>query len=81
MSTPVIPPALAARCAEVLNWHRTGVLKGEALRTMSETQPDDLRGDLRIAEAKTALEAMAFVVAYGELVERELAANALGEVA
>ncbi|WP_137917205.1 hypothetical protein [Hydrogenophaga sp. 2FB] len=62
-SLDALPP-LADRCAEIIHWHRTGVLEGDALRTMAAAQKGDLMGDLRIAEGKTALEAMALVVAH-----------------
>lgn len=57
-------PDLVARCREVLDWKRTGTLKGEALRSLAEREwrAKDERNELRLAETQTADEAMAFVI-------------------
>jgi hypothetical protein len=59
------PPAdLVARCREVLNWKRSGVLHGDALRRLaaSEWRHKDERNELRLAETQTADEAMEMIV-------------------
>lgn len=55
---------LPERCAEVLQWHRTGILKGEYLQLMADQLRGPLQGNLQVAEAKTGVEAMQFVVAH-----------------
>lgn len=66
---------LIARCKEILNWQRTGILTGDTLREMAEGLAGHTRGDLRIAEAETAREAMRFVVDAGEAVPAEVPAS------
>jgi hypothetical protein len=55
---------LVQRCREVLNWKRTGVLHGDALRRLaaSEWRHKDERNELRLAETQTADEAMEMIV-------------------
>lgn len=60
------PTSLRDRCAEILSWHRTGVLEGDALRTMAAGQREAIRDDLQIAEANTCREAMTFVLDHTE---------------
>ena len=52
---------LVERCKEVLAWKSSGVLKGEALRTLAEVMPDESYA-LRLAETMTADQAMQFVI-------------------
>lgn len=56
---------LLQRCQELLAWHKTGRLEGDALRNYASELdcPDYLR--LRLAESHTAGEAFEFVVAHG----------------
>lgn len=66
---------LIARCKEILAWQRTGILTGDALREMADAQGEQTRGDLRIAEAETAREAMRFVLEAGDLATSEQPAS------
>lgn len=61
---PATPaPDLLQRCQELLAWHKTGKLEGDALRQFAAGLfcPNYLR--LRLAETQTADEAFSFVVA------------------
>ena len=66
ISATSTPTPLRDRCAEILSLHRTGVLEGEALRTMAAGQREAIRDDLQIAEANTCREAMTFVIDHTE---------------
>ena len=53
----VTPDELKARCAEILQWQKTGILTGNALRNFAaEKYPGDAHA-LQMAEADTAREA------------------------
>lgn len=52
---------LRARCLELLNWHRTGVLSGKALRAMARRKYGDDPDALQRAERDTETEALQFV--------------------
>jgi len=55
--------ALAERCREIREWHKTGLLCDGALRKMAAEMPvHDEHVKLRLAEDKTAIEAMDLVV-------------------
>lgn len=54
---------LAARCAEIEHWHRTGLLKGDTLRAYAERKYPGDDHALQLAEADTAREAFRFVAA------------------
>lgn len=61
---PAVPEDLRARCAEILAWQKTGVLKGDALRGYARAQwYADEHNSLQMAEADTARQAYAFLVA------------------
>lgn len=58
---------LKKRCEEVLDWHRTGLLIDGALRELAARMPSAHEHErLRIAENRTADEAMRFVIANGQ---------------
>ena len=57
---------LVARCREVVDWHNTGILKGNSLRALAEEWRKRGASEfemLRVAESQTANEAMEFVLA------------------
>lgn len=54
---------LAARCAELEHWHRTGLLKGDTLRAYAERKYPGDDHALQLAEADTAREAFRYVAA------------------
>lgn len=54
---------LAARCAEIEHWHRTGLLKGDTLRAYAERKYPGDDHALQLAEADTAREAFRYVAA------------------
>jgi len=68
-SAEVIPADLVERCAEILEWKRTGKLPGDALRELGQSIADRLGGSLFIdnglgqAEIATVDEALHLVVA------------------
>ncbi|MEC4339916.1 hypothetical protein VPH13_14410 [Stenotrophomonas pavanii] len=66
-STPaaIVPlPAadLVRRCAEIIDWQKTGVLKGDALRDFAQKRWPSAHDSLQIAEKETAREAFAYLV-------------------
>lgn len=65
MSTSPEPKAmrdLKARCAEILGWQRTGVLRGDALRSYADQRYPGEVHKLMMAERDTAREAFQFVI-------------------
>ncbi len=54
---------LRARCLELLNWHRTGVLSGKALRAMARRKYGDDPNAIQRAERDTETEALNLVAA------------------
>lgn len=59
-----VPEDLHARCAEIIAWQKTGVLKGDALRGYARAQwYADEHNSLQMAEADTARQAYALLVA------------------
>ncbi|NEI71072.1 hypothetical protein GR212_15945 [Rhizobium lusitanum] len=69
--------SLTKRCAEILGWHATGILTGDELRRSADfaTYGDEA---LRQLEAKTAGEAMRFVIDHSS--ERQRHAEVMEEV-
>lgn len=59
-----VPEDLRARCAEILNWQKTGVLAGDCLRRhAAKSRYAGDHNELQIAEAETAREAFALLAA------------------
>lgn len=58
------PIDLAEQCKEVLDWHRTGLMAGDKLRAVADSLHEHIHDHqrLRIAEDKTASEAMQYVI-------------------
>lgn len=55
--------ALAERCREIREWHRTGLLCDGEIRKLAERMPVAMEhAKLHLAETKTAEEAMDFVI-------------------
>lgn len=54
---------LRARCSEILDWQKTGTLKGSALHDFGKRLHGDDHAMLQMAEDQTAREAYAFVLA------------------
>lgn len=55
---------LVQRCQEILNWQKTGLLQGEAVRALASSSPlREEHQQLMWAEKETAAEAMKFVIA------------------
>lgn len=54
---------LRKRCAEILAWRKTGVLPGEALRTLAHDKYGDEYDAIQRAERDTETEALNFVIA------------------
>lgn len=66
-STPAafvpLPAAdLVRRCAEIVDWQKTGILKGDALRTFAQKRWPNEHDSLQIAEKETAREVLAYLV-------------------
>lgn len=57
------PSDLRTRCEEILAWRKTGVLPGEALRTLAREKYGDEYDAIQRAERDTETEALNFVVA------------------
>ena len=56
---------LQKRCAEIIGWHRTGVLVGDTLRSHAESKwPGDIH-NLQMAERATENEALCFIAKWG----------------
>lgn len=49
------------RCAEVMEWRRTGILRGNALREYSKEHWAGYTHDLQLAEQETAAQAMTVI--------------------
>lgn len=65
-----VPQDLAKRAAEILEWQKTGVLSGDALRSFQNEHADPgsrpYTPSLRQAEDATTKEALLFIVALYE---------------
>ncbi|WP_208604371.1 hypothetical protein [Pseudomonas delhiensis] len=57
----VVPNDLLQRCREVLGWQKTGVLKGDALRSLGRKRWLGDPNELHLAENETAREAYRFI--------------------
>ena len=57
------PSDLHTRCEEILAWRKTGVLPGEALRTLAREKYGDEYDAIQRAERDTETEALNFVIA------------------
>jgi hypothetical protein len=58
---------LVQRCKEAVEWQHTGLLRDGALRKLAETMPATEKWmQLRMAESKTADQAMRFVIEHGQ---------------
>lgn len=69
-------PNLAERCAEILEWQRTGILKGPYLRALADTLVQFEHDALQQAENLTKREAAEYaVLALGTLGNIELMAT------
>lgn len=53
---------LVRRCAEIIDWQKTGVLRGDALREFAQKRWPGEHDSLQIAEKETAREALAYLV-------------------
>ena len=54
---------LVARCQEIIDWHKTGILVDGRLREFAKTMPHaEEHQRLRGAEGRTAEDAMKFVI-------------------
>ncbi len=53
---------LAQRCWEILQWQRTGILPGTALRKFAEKFDDSEGASLQLAEEETKRQALKAVV-------------------
>jgi len=78
MSKAVVTDDLRTRCAEILEWKKTGILTGGALRSCARKLNErlglssDMGQALAMAESETAREAMEAVLSHGaEAVEPE----------
>lgn len=58
-----VPDDLRARCAELANWHKTGLLSGEALKQFAESKYPGRHDALSLAEGDTARGAYALLSA------------------
>ena len=56
---------LQKRCAEIIGWHRTGVLVGDTLRSHAESKWPGVTHKLRVAERATENEALCFIAKWG----------------
>lgn len=56
---------LQKRCAEIIGWHRTGVLVGDALRSHAESKWPGAIRNLQMAERATENEALCFIAKWG----------------
>ena len=64
-TTPAPTDDLQKRCAEIIGWHRTGVLVGDALRSHAESKwPGEVRS-LQMAERATENEAIGLIAKWG----------------
>lgn len=59
---PLPAADLVRRCAEIIDWQRTGVLKGDALREFAQKRWPSEHDSLQIAEKETAREVLAYLV-------------------
>lgn len=57
------PVELVARCQEILDWHKTGLLKDGVLRAFARKLKVPEQYQLALAESQTGADAMRFVVA------------------
>lgn len=57
----VVPDDLLQRCREILDWQRTGVLRGDALRSLGRSRWNGDPNELHLAENETAREAYRFI--------------------
>ncbi|MCU1136746.1 hypothetical protein [Stenotrophomonas maltophilia] len=53
---------LVRRCAEIIDWQKTGVLRGGALREFAQKRWPNEHDSLQIAEKETAREVLAYLV-------------------
>lgn len=58
-----VPDDLKARCTEILEWQKTGILRGDALREFAAAKYPEHHEALQIAERATAKEAYAALAA------------------
>lgn len=58
-----VPANLKARCQEISQWRKTGVLQGDALREYAESRWPGDHSALQMAEHETASEAFQIVAA------------------
>lgn len=56
---------LRQRCAEVVEWQRTGVLPGDALRNYAAAHWAGLHDSLQMAERDTSAQAMQWIAKWG----------------
>lgn len=59
---PLPAADLVRRCAEIIDWQKTGVLKGDSLREFAQKRWPNEHDSLQIAEKETAREAFAYLV-------------------
>jgi len=64
-TTPAPTDDLQKRCAEIIGWHRTGVLVGDALRSHAESKWPGAIRNLQMAERATENEALCLIAKWG----------------
>lgn len=58
------PIDLKKRCSEIVNWRKTGILTGNALRNYAENNFSQFHDALQMAEGSTVLDSLRFVAGH-----------------